>query len=74
MGWVDRDVAWHDLAVEYCDVTGQLLPRRYWSFEAEGRVVRAAHPRYEKLYLEYVLPRAAAFRAQESAQSTRTTS
>jgi hypothetical protein len=73
MGWVDRDVAWHDLAVEYCDVTGQLLPKRYWSFEAEGRVVRAAHPRYEKLYLEYVLPRAAS-RAQESAGSTRTTS
>ena len=74
MAWVDREVAWHDLAVEYCEVTGQLLPRRYWSFDVDGRVLRAAHPRYERLYLEYVLPRVAAARAQESGGSTRTTS
>ncbi|MGI8973795.1 MAG: hypothetical protein ACR2HI_06425 [Gaiella sp.] len=74
MAWVDREVAWHDLAVEYCDVTGQLLPRRYWSFDVDGRVLRAAHPRYERLYLEYVLPRMGAARAQESGGSTRTTS
>ncbi len=72
MAWVERDVAWHDLAVEYCEVTGQLLPRRYWSFVAEGRELKAAHPRYEQLYLEYVLPRRLADRAQ--AGSTRTTS
>ena len=74
MAWVDREVAWHDLAVEYCEVTGQLLPRRYWSFDVDGRVLRAAHPRYERLYLEYVLPRMAAAGAQESGGSTRTTS
>lgn len=72
MTWVERAVPWYDLEVEYCEVTGQLLPRRFWSFEAEGRELKAAHPRYEQLYLEYVLPRRAAERAQ--AGSIRTTS
>jgi hypothetical protein len=57
MAWIERVVAWHDLEVEYCEVTGQLLPRRYWSFEVDGRVLKAAHPRYERLYVEHVLPR-----------------
>lgn len=57
MPWVDREFDWHDLSVDYCEVTGQLLPRRYWSFEVDGREVRCAHPRYEELYLDYVLPR-----------------
>jgi hypothetical protein len=57
MPWVERDVAWQDLSVEYCEVTGQLLPKRYWSFEVDGREVKAAQPRYERLYREYVLPR-----------------
>ncbi len=74
MAWVERVVAWHDLEVEYCEVTGQLLPRRYWSFEVDGRVLKAAHPRYERLYVEHVLPREAAARAQASIGSTRTTS
>lgn len=59
MAWVEREVSWHDLAVEYCDVTGQLLPRRYWVFEVDGHEVRAAHPRYERLYLDHVRPRRA---------------
>jgi hypothetical protein len=71
MTWVERDVAWHELDVEYCDVTGQLLPRRYWSFEADGRVLKAAHPRYERLYREHVLPRAAEARAPGSTRPTR---
>lgn len=58
MPWVEREVPWNDLSVEYCDVTGQLLPRSYWSFEVDGREVKAAHPRYEKLYREYVLKQA----------------
>lgn len=57
MTWVDRVLPWNNLTVEYCEVTGQLLPRRYWSFEVEGVEMRAAHPRYETLYREYVLPR-----------------
>jgi hypothetical protein len=50
MTWVDRDVPWNELAVEYCDVTGQMLPRRYWSFQADGREIRVADPRHEQLY------------------------
>ncbi len=50
MTWVDRDVPWNELTVEYCDVTGQMLPRRYWSFEVDGREIRAADPRHEALY------------------------
>lgn len=57
MPWVEREVPWNDLSVEYCEVTGQLLPRRYWRFEVDDREVRCAHPRYERIYREYVLPR-----------------
>jgi hypothetical protein len=59
MPWIERDVDWNDLSVEYCDVTGQLLPKRYWSFEVDGQEVRTVDPRYERLYLEYVRPRQA---------------
>ncbi len=54
MPWIERTVSWHDLGVEYCDVTGQLLPKRYWSFEVDGRTLKAVEPRYEDLYLEYL--------------------
>jgi hypothetical protein len=57
MAWVEREVSWHDLSVEYCDVTGQLLPRRYWSFEVDGRTLKAVEPRYEDLYMRYVRER-----------------
>ena len=52
MPWVEREIPWHQVHVEYCDVTGQLLPRRYWSFEAGGRTLRTTDPRYELLYRE----------------------
>jgi len=71
MAWVEREVSWHDLAAEYCDVTGQLLPRRHWVFVSDGRELRAAHPRYERLYREYVRPRLA---ARPQSEATRTTS
>ena len=57
MPWVEREEPWHQTAVEYCEVTGMLLPRRYWSFEHEGRVVKARDPRAEDLFREYVLKR-----------------
>jgi hypothetical protein len=55
--WVERREPWHRTDVDYCEVTGKLLPRRYWSFEHDGREVRAADPRAERLFHEYVLPR-----------------
>ena len=39
-------------------MTGQLLPRRYWSFEHQGRTVKARDPHAEELFREYVLRRA----------------
>lgn len=56
MPWVDRELPWHQVEVEYCDVTGQLLPRRYWSFDADGRTLRTTSPHYEALYRDYVEP------------------
>ena len=58
MSWVNRDEPWYRTEVEYCEVTGQLLPRRYWTFEVDENVVKTCHPRYERLYLEYVTKRA----------------
>jgi hypothetical protein len=57
MPWVERTEPWHHTEAQYCEVTGQLLPRRYWVFEAEGLLVKACDPRYERLYREYVLKR-----------------
>lgn len=54
MTWVERQPPWHQTAVEYCDVTGQLLGRRYWEFEADGAVFRARDPHCEDLYRRYL--------------------
>lgn len=54
MTWVLRNEAWHRTQVAYCDVTGQLLPRRYWEFEAGGHVLRARDPHCEDLYRRYL--------------------
>lgn len=54
MSWVTRDEAWHRTQVAYCDVTGQLLPRRYWEFEAGGQVLRSRDPHCEELYWRYL--------------------
>jgi len=55
MAWVERTEPWYRIEVQYCEVTGQLLPRRYWEFEHNGRVIRARDPHSEALYREYVL-------------------
>jgi hypothetical protein len=57
MAWVEREEPWYGTDVQYCDVTGQLLPRRYWEFEHDGRVIRARDARCEALFREYVLTR-----------------
>src|SRR5205823_319326 len=55
--WAVREEAWYRIEVQYCEVTGQLLPRRYWEFEYEGRVIKACDPRCEALFHEYVVNR-----------------
>ncbi len=57
MTWVERHEPWHRTEVAYCEVTGQLLPRRYWSFEVDGRELKARDEKAEELYRRYVLPR-----------------
>jgi len=56
MSWVERERAWYRTDVMYCDVTGQLLPRRYWEFEVGERVLRARDPHCEELYRKYLAP------------------
>ena len=56
MTWVTRELPWHRTEVLYCDVTGQLLPRRYWQFEADGRILKARDPHCEELYRRYLAP------------------
>jgi hypothetical protein len=56
MSWVDRKISWHRTDVAYCEVTGQLLPPRYWQFEDDGRVIRARDPHCEELYRRYLRP------------------
>ena len=57
MTWVERDEPWNRISVRYCDVTGQLLPRRYWLFEHDGRRLHVRDPHCEELYRTYVLAR-----------------
>jgi len=59
MSWVERSEPWHRTEVAYCEVTGQLLPRRYWEFEADGKLIRTRDPHCEQLYRRYLSRRAA---------------
>lgn len=58
MSWVSRGESWHHTEVAYCEVTGQLLPPRYWEFEDDGRNLRARDPHCEELYWRFVRPAA----------------
>ena len=58
MAWEELRKPWHDTAVEYCDVCGNLLIRRYWRFTAaDGRSLRACRREDEDLYLRVLSPR-----------------
>jgi hypothetical protein len=59
MTWVQREIPWNRTDVSYCEVTGQLLPRRYWEFHDDGRVIRARDPHCEELYHRYLADRRA---------------
>jgi hypothetical protein len=51
MAWRELNKTWHDTTVDYCDVCGNLLIRRYWSFDgADGEAVRACRRDDERLY------------------------
>ena len=41
MAWHELNKNWHDTTVDYCDVCGNLLIARYWSFgEPDGGETR----------------------------------
>jgi hypothetical protein len=54
MTWVERETSWHRTEVAYCEVTGQLLPRRYWEFADGERTIKARDPHSEELYWRYI--------------------
>jgi hypothetical protein len=43
--------------VRYCDVTGQLLPRRYWTFDHDGRSYDVMDEHCEAILRDYLAPR-----------------
>jgi hypothetical protein len=51
MAWRELNKTWHDTTVDYCDVCGNLLIRRYWGFEGvDGEGLRACREDDERLY------------------------
>jgi hypothetical protein len=54
MTWRELGKSWHDVTVDYCDVCGNLLVRRYWEFQAEQEgksvLLRACREEDEALY------------------------
>lgn len=57
MPWQTRNDPWQSTGVRYCDVTGQLLPQRHWTFEHDGRTYDVTNQRCETIFREYVLAR-----------------
>jgi hypothetical protein len=50
-GWRELNKPWHNTAVDYCEVCGNLLIRRYWEFVgADGETLRACRRDDERLY------------------------
>ncbi|MBX3031981.1 MAG: hypothetical protein KF809_17685 [Chloroflexi bacterium] len=50
MSWRELKTSWHDTDVANCDVCGNLIVRRYWSFiGGDGQEVRACREDDERL-------------------------
>ncbi len=68
MGWQDLPKEWHDTTVDYCEVCGNLLIRRYFEFVGgDGRPVRACREDDERIYTKLADFRPAMVRAREEA-------
>lgn len=51
MTWQELETSWHDTDVVHCDVCGNLIIRRYWSFTTtDGRQLRACREDDERLF------------------------
>jgi hypothetical protein len=53
--WEEKKTPWYDQTAVYCELSGMLIPRRYWVAEIEGRRHIFAGPEYEELYRTYRL-------------------
>jgi hypothetical protein len=50
VAWQKLNKTWQDTTVDYCDVCGNLLIVRYWSFtDEQGREFRSCDPSCERL-------------------------
>ena len=51
MAWRELRKEWHDTTVDYCDVCGNLLIRRYFEFTGDdGRPLRACQEDDQRIY------------------------
>jgi len=50
MTWKELYKPWHDTTVDYCDVCGTLLIRKYWEFNSGDLLLRACCEGDEKLW------------------------
>ena len=49
MAWRELGKPWHDTTVDYCEVCGNLLIRRFYELTVGGRTVRACCEEDERL-------------------------
>lgn len=59
MSWKELHKPWQDTSVDYCDVCGNLLIRRYWEFSANGELLRACREDDERLFARLIAFRSA---------------
>jgi hypothetical protein len=57
--WRDINAAWYKLQLVYCDLCGQIIPRRLWVAEVDGADRTFCSPSCEHLYRTYYLPEGA---------------
>jgi ribosomal protein L24E len=58
--WREQHPAVWETVVTPCDCCGQVVAKRLWIVEIDGREQRFCTPECEQLFREYVLPRRAA--------------
>jgi ribosomal protein L24E len=58
--WREQNPAVWETVVTPCDCCGQVVAKRLWIVEIDGREQRFCSPECEALFREYVLPRRAA--------------
>jgi hypothetical protein len=69
MTWTTVSRPWHDTSVDYCEVCGNLLIGRAWTFvDDRGVTIRACRPDDERLWR--LLQRTRAARATQSETAT----